>query len=99
MKKAIVLIFMALLIVTFAFANGDEEKGSSSDTLDLTWWISRGEDSTYYMSYEDNPGIKYIESLEFNGQKVKFDFFVPVSGSERENQKANRRRKDNGRSL
>ncbi len=85
MKKAIVLILMTLLVITSAFANGDDEKGSSSDTLDLTWWISRGEDSTYYMSYGDNPGIKYIESLEFNGQKVKFDFFVPVSGSERDN--------------
>ena len=85
MKKAIVLILMTLLIITFAFANGDDEKGSSSDTLNLTWWISRGEDSTYYMSYDENPGVKYLETLDFGGKKIDFKFMVPVSGSERDN--------------
>ncbi len=87
MKKGILLALALLLISVMLVSCGGGSKSAASkdNTLNLTWWISRGEDSTYYMSYEDNPGIKYIESLEFNGQKVKFDFFVPVSGSERDN--------------
>ncbi|MCR5761303.1 MAG: hypothetical protein K6F82_04850 [Sphaerochaetaceae bacterium] len=62
----LVLILVSLLLVSCGGTKSEE----SEDTLNLTWWISRGEDSTYYMSYEENPAIKYIETLEFNGQKI-----------------------------
>jgi len=76
---------LALLLVSFVFANGDDEKGSSSDTVQITWWIPRGEDSTYYMSYDENPAVRYLETMQFNGHNIDLTFTVPISGSERDN--------------
>ncbi len=79
--SALALLFAAMLLVSC----GGSGSSAKSDAVEVTWWISRGEDSTYYMSYDDNPAIKYLETLDFNGKKIDFKFMVPVSGSERDN--------------
>lgn len=85
MKKAIFTVLLAVLLVSFVFANGDDENASSSDTVQITWWIPRGEDSTYYMSYDENPAVRYLETMQFNGHNIDLTFTVPISGSERDN--------------
>ena len=86
MKKTFVIILSILCIFVFLTSCRKTEKATSSDdVVEISWWISRGEDSTYYMSYDDNPAIRYLETLEFNGKKVDLHFLVPVSGSERDN--------------
>lgn len=77
-------IVMALSMLSLS-ACGGGPGGSSGDALDVTWWLATGEDSTYYASYEENPAVKYLETMEFNGRKVKFHFTVPVSGAELDN--------------
>lgn len=85
LKRFLVLILSIIILFSFVSCNKEDAKVKEEEPLEITWWISRGEDSTYYMSYEDNPVIKYLESLEWNGRKVKFKFLVPVSGAERDN--------------
>lgn len=89
MKRAFSLIlcalmlFSTLLLIGCGGSNGGSE--ASGDALKLTWWIPVGEDSTYYDSYEQNPVVKYFETKEFNGRKIKFSFQVPISGAELDN--------------
>lgn len=49
----------------------------------ITWWIPRGEDTSYYMQYEENPVIQYIEhTYTFNGHAIDIDFDTAPPGSE-----------------
>ena len=82
MKKALALILAAAMLLALA-ACGSE--GGSGDALEISYWIPVGEDSTYYMSYEENPAVKYLETLDFNGRKIDLSFVVPISGSELDN--------------
>ena len=69
-RNALVVLLLVFTLSMLLVSCGDGSKSAKDgNVLDLTWWISRGEDSTYYMSYNDNPAIKYIETLEFNGKK------------------------------
>ncbi len=86
MKRILYLIIcMSILFATVACGSSDSEDTTSADTVSISYWIPVGEDSTYYMSYEENPGVKYLESLEYNGNKIDLSFMVPLSGSERDN--------------
>ncbi len=86
MKKALLTITLILLFVLLVSCGKEQVKDmEKKETVEVTWWISRGEDSTYYMSYDDNPAVKYLETLDFNGKKVDLKFLVPVTGSERDN--------------
>jgi len=91
MKRAISLTLCLLMLLSTALligCGGKEEAAVSSDgskPLEITWWIPVGEDSTYYDSYEQNPVVKFFESQEFNGRKLKFKFQVPISGAELDN--------------
>ena len=88
MKKLVAILLSMLLILSLISCNKGEVKSgeeAKTETVEVTWWISRGEDSTYYMSYDDNPAVKYLETLDFNGKKVDLKFLVPVTGAEREN--------------
>ena len=71
MKKALLTITLILLFVLLVSCGKEQVKDmEKKETVEVTWWISRGEDSTYYMSYDDNPAVKYLETLDFNGKKV-----------------------------
>lgn len=91
MKKKFALLLAAVMLVGVLAACGESDgggaggAGGNGDAVKITWWIPVGEDSTYYLSYEDNPAVKYLETLEFNGRKVDLNFSVPVSGKELEN--------------
>ena len=88
MKKLVAILLSMFLILSLISCNKGETKSgeeAKTETVEVTWWISRGEDSTYYMSYDDNPAVKYLETLDFNGKKVDLKFLVPVTGAERDN--------------
>ena len=84
MKKAVYAVLIALAMICLVSCGGSDKK-SAKDTVEITWWIPKAEDSTYYMSYEENPGVRQLETMEFNGHKVSLKFTVPISGSERDN--------------
>lgn len=57
--------------------------GGKGDTYEITYWIPKGEDASFYAEYEDNPVLQYItQNYEFNGKKIDFDFFVAPPGGE-----------------
>ncbi len=93
MKKALTVILCVFVLFALVSCGGKGESSSSDtttaskkvETQKITWWIPRGEDSTYYMSYDENPAINYIETKEFNGKKIDIQFMTPISGAERDN--------------
>ena len=88
MKRFLLLLLSLSLLLTGCTAGGGNSSPSSdSDTpiLKLTWWLSKGEDSSYYDSYDDNPAVRYLETMEFNGSKFDLHFQVPLSGAELDN--------------
>ena len=84
MKKAIALLLVTVMVLGIFTACGGGS-GTSGDALEISFWIPKGEDSTYYLSYDENPAVKYMETLEFNGRKVDLTFLVPITGSEQDN--------------
>ncbi len=84
MKRVITLLLAFCLLASLLVACGGGE-AEDPNTLKLSYWIAGGADSVYYPTYEDNPCIKYVETLEFNGRKIDFQFIVPVTGAELDN--------------
>lgn len=85
MKKALAVILTLATIICIVSCGGKTGGKSANETVEITWWIPRGEDSTYYMSYDDNPAVRYLETMQFNGKNIDLKFSVPISGSERDN--------------
>ena len=89
MKKTAFLLSLILLIATVIGCAGNSTKPSAdngTETLALSWWIPAGADSSYYMTYEENPCMKYIEqTMTFEGKKVDLTFMVPAAGAELDN--------------
>lgn len=88
MKKRLALfLVMAMVLSTFAACGAGEASGDkgADAPVEISFWIPTGEDATYYDSYDENPVVKYLESLEYNGKKIDLKFVVPVSGSELDN--------------
>lgn len=87
MKKALLIVLAIFMVIGLVSCSKDSSaKGSSKqETVKISWWIPRGEDSTYYMSYDENPAIHYLETKEFNGKKIDLTFLVPISGAEKDN--------------
>ncbi|MCR4676255.1 MAG: hypothetical protein K5634_03385 [Sphaerochaetaceae bacterium] len=83
MKKAGLLFVLITMLICLVSCGGGSK--DSAETVEISWWIPKGEDSTYYMSYDENPAIHYLETREYNGKKVDLKFQVPISGSERDN--------------
>ncbi len=84
MKRSISLLLCLVMLLTLVGCGGGDT-GSNGDVQQISWWIGTGEDSTYYDSYEENPAIKYLEGMQFNGKNVDITFTVPVSGAELDN--------------
>lgn len=82
MKKLARIMAMVLVLV-MALSLVACSGGESGDTWNMTYWMARGEDASYYSEYEDNPVYKYIaENYEFNGKHINIDFNVAPPGSE-----------------
>ena len=84
-KVTSLLLVLCLLVTVFSMTGCGGESAVDENTLQLTYWIAGGADSVYYPTYEENPCIKYVETLEFNGKKIDFQFLVPVTGAELDN--------------
>lgn len=83
MKRNIsLLLCLVMLLSLLAGCGGGSD---SSGVQEITWWIATGEDSTYYASYDDNPAVKYLETMQFNDQNIDLKFSVPVAGAELDN--------------
>ena len=79
MKKALTLV-LALLLCLSALPG----MASGSDSIKLTIWIPKGEDSVYYSDYSLNPAMQYLQTLTWEGGvKISMEFFVPISGEEK----------------
>lgn len=73
----------ALLAGTVYGLSGCGSQSADDGTVEITYWAPRGEDSSFYEEYEDNPIIKYIEkNYTFNDKKIHLDFFIAPPGSE-----------------
>lgn len=82
LKKLLTYTTLAATALSLAGC-GKEDGGTDSDTLSVTMWIPRGEDSSCYESYNDNPIAKYIEeNYTFNGKKIHVDYHMAPPGSE-----------------
>ena len=83
MKRSFSLLLCLVMLLSLLAGCGGG--GAAGDVQEITWWIAVGEDSTYYASYDDNPAVKYLETLQYNGQNVDLKFSVPVAGAELDN--------------
>ena len=60
-----------------------------TDATTFTVWLNRGEDSSSYSDYSENPIYKIYEAQTYKGEggkevKVKLEFLVPPTGSEQD---------------
>lgn len=83
---------LVLLLAVLLFMVGCGGAAETADTgsnngkpVKITYWIPKGEDSSYYDSYDENPVVKYLETLTYNGNTVDLHFLTPVAGSELDN--------------
>lgn len=82
-RKLITSVAVAGCMVSLVACGNDSGSG---DTVNITYWSPRGEDSSLYEQYEDNPIIKYIEeNYKFNDKKLHFEFYIAPPGSEADN--------------
>ena len=82
------VLLLAVLLLTVACAGETAQTGTESDnvkTVKISYWIPKGEDSSYYDSYDENPVVKYLETLTYNENRIDLHFLTPVAGSELDN--------------
>ena len=78
MKKALCLMLTLLMLLSCCNL-------AAAETATYSWWIPRGEDSSYYDNYAQNPTMQYLLSTPYGGKQVSIDFWQGIAGSEREN--------------
>ena len=91
MKKKILFLVAAILcfaVVGCSKKDADSE-GVGKDTT-FTYWIPQGEDTSYYESYDKNPGMEYLLTKTWKGKdgeekKIKIDFQIPATGAAKDN--------------
>ena len=72
MKKLARIMAMAL-VLALALSLAACSGGESGDTWNMTYWMARGEDASYYSEYEDNPVYKYIAENRFRRSTLLSD--------------------------
>ncbi|MDR1598441.1 MAG: hypothetical protein LBS11_00955 [Oscillospiraceae bacterium] len=88
--RAIGAMLAALLLTSScAFAADDGLVNAAPDAPEssFSYWISRGDDVSYYEAYQQNPGVEYLMTKAWgpNQTRLSFDFRVPIMGSEQDN--------------
>jgi len=85
-RKLVSIALCLVMILSVIVLFGCKQEGADGDsTVKVSYWIPVGEDTTYYMTYDENPAINYLETLKYNDKKVDLSFMVPLVGSERDN--------------
>lgn len=57
----------------------------AEETETFTWWVARGEDTSYYDNYVQNPMVQYLLQGTFAGKKLDVQFWQGISGAEKDN--------------
>jgi len=87
-RRFVALMVMVAILLTLVLSScGDNGGQTDGETVKYGVWIINGEDTTYYPTYEKNPGIEYLTSRTWgpDNKKVSLEFFVPVSGQQADN--------------
>lgn len=85
LKKIAAAVLAAGMTLSLASCGSGESSGDA-DTVTITYWVPKGEDTSYYEKYEDNPMVKYIEdNYTFNDKKLHLEFYIAPPGSESDN--------------
>ncbi len=79
MRKMLAFTLALLLLL------GTTAIGFAEETETFTWWIARGEDTSYYDNYAENPVLQYMLQQPYAGKKLDLQFWQGISGSEKEN--------------
>ncbi len=83
---ALAVSLAMLLALTLTGCNGGNS-GTDGDMMSYGVWIINGEDTTYYPTYDKNPGVEYLTSKTWGpeNKKIELEFIVPVSGQQADN--------------
>ena len=92
--KTIVLFLMTGILCMTAVGCSKGDAGSASGDVSkdatFTYWMPVGEDSSYYDTYDKNPGIEYLLAKTWKGKdgeekKIDIKFEIPATSSARDN--------------
>jgi len=88
MKRNLISQFLVIGLAAFLLVAGmgcNKTTGSENQET-FSYWIPAGEDSTKYLSYDENPVAEYLQSLSWGPDEtdINLDFVVPIAGSERD---------------
>ena len=95
-NKVTIFVLCVLISIISMMAAGcsKSDNKSASEEVDAShsysFWTPLGEDSSYYNSYNDNPGVEYLMSKTWkdeNGKesKISLNFMVPAAGTAGDN--------------
>ena len=92
LKKIIALITCTSVLFTIAGCssnNGTDNGGNNAASKEtkFSWWIYKGEESSYYTDYRDNPAVNYMLTKTWGPENKTMDleFLLPAAGSEKDN--------------
>ena len=89
-RKMFICILAGILGLTVTACAGSEGSGGVNDAHSYTFWMTQGEDSSYYSDYKDNPGVQYSLLNTYKGEngketKIDIDIEIPATGTEENN--------------
>lgn len=93
------ILLLLVVMIPLLTLSGCSKKNGDTDAKEeqFTWWITKTDSAgTFYEDYEDNVAVQWINNqywdkenltigTEGKGQKMKFDFRVPIMGAESDN--------------
>jgi len=95
-KRFTFLVFFAI-IATLLISCDNQGSSGVPEEQSFKWWIGDTDgQGTYYLDYEDNPGIQWLNQQKWSsetgsyvqdgsGKQLDLSFMTPVKGSERDN--------------
>lgn len=89
-RKQVVSLALLFLLVAGCLTGCGKKNGGGADN-EFTYWLGIGESTEYYLSYEDNPVMKYVmeyktfENSEGEQEHISITFQTPPATKESEN--------------
>ena len=79
-----IMILLGTLAGIILTGCGDNNGKTDGETVKYGIWLTNGEDTSYYETYDKNPGIEYVLNKTWgpDNKKVALDFIVPVAGTQ-----------------